>query len=335
MVRTGFLVAIIISIIPGLAWAGDFPAPGTVTGDKVRLRSGPSTNDPSLGHANRGDVLTVVGEQGDWLKVRCPGSAAVYISGKFVSPEGVVTGSGVRIRPTAGTKHAALGKVKKGDRLQVLGREGDWCKIRPPAATAVWISSRYVEIGGVKRAPRTENVGARRPVPKPRNRVLDLARDYMEVEREKWKTPESMDMDTPIRLLEELLRGNWPEPVKQEAQTLLEEAQDWKRIADAVREANRAINEPPPRPPYPKRRSESDSEADYLAVGWIEGRGKLFGRGATHKMIRGGQTTFLLRSQDFRLNDFVGKRVGILGVPVGYEGGRKIILVEDIRIFGR
>jgi hypothetical protein len=259
----------------------------------------------------------------------------VYISGKYVSPEGVVTGSGVRIRPTAGTKHAALGKAKKGDRLNVLGREGDWCKIRPPASTAVWISSRYVEIGGVRRSPPTENVGARRPVPKPRNRILDLARDYMEVEREKWKTPESMDMDTPIRLLEELLRGNWPEPVKEEAQKLLEEAQDWKRIADAVREANRAINEPPPRPPYPKPRSSSNNEADYLAVGWIEGRGKLFGRGATHKMVRGGQTTFLLRSQDFRLNDFVGKRVGILGVPIGYEGGRKIILVEDIRILGR
>jgi hypothetical protein len=165
--------------------------------------------------------------------------------------------------------------------------------------------------------------------------MLDLAHHYMEVEREKWKTPESMDMDTPIRLLEEVIRSDASDEIKADAQKLLEEAQDWRRIANAVREANRAIDEPPPRPPYPKPRTTSDNEADYLAVGWIEGRGKLFGRGATHKMIRGGQTTYLLRSQDFRLNDFVGKRVGILGVPIGYEGGRKIILVEDIHIFGR
>ncbi len=335
MVRTGLLVLLSLTLVPASASAGDrYPATGKVTGDRVNLRSGPSKNDPKIGQVSSGQMLTVHSKTGAWLKVSAPSSVEAWISGKYVSSEGVVTGSGVNIRPQANLNHAPIGKVQKGSRLQVLQRVGDWVKVKAPSSTKAWVHGDFVQVGARRAAP-SQPAAASRQVPnrRPRNKMLDLAQQYLEVELEKRRNPENMDMGPVIKLFVEVQASATSEELKAEAAKGLDEARSWQRISEIMREAMAKIDEAPPRPPYPPLRETSENEQDYIAVGWMTGRGKLLFGGATHKLTRGGETVYLLRSPDFKLNDFVGKRVGIKGTHVGWEGGRKVAIVEDIKVF--
>lgn len=57
-----------------------------VTGDRLRVRSGPSTSHAVVGHLDRGDRIRLQEEDGDWVKaVTSFGSG--WVSSKFVSIE--------------------------------------------------------------------------------------------------------------------------------------------------------------------------------------------------------------------------------------------------------
>lgn len=341
MVRSIFLVAIFLSLssLPAAAVADGPSKEGVVSGDRVNMRSGPSTNDPGIGFASRGDRLTVLSSKGGWYQVKCPRKLTVWLHSKYVSDAGVVTGSSVNLRPRPNTSHSPLGQVRKGDKVEVIGspnKEG-WVKIVPPASATAWIYGKYVQTTGAAprrraRGPAVTPAGLQRPVPM-RDRMLKLGEDYLRIEME--KEPEEMDMAPVIRIFTEVIDGDSPEANKERARTGLKEAQRWKRISDVMIEVNRPVPQIQDRAPYPSQRIRSDNEDDYLAVGWVEGRGKLLFADATHRLMRGEEAVYLLKSADFRLNDFVGKRIGIRGTMVGWEGSRKVVLVEDIHIFRR
>ena len=54
----------------------------TVTGNGVRIRTGPGTNYSQIGSANSGNVLTVTGKSGDWYQISYNGQTA-YISATY------------------------------------------------------------------------------------------------------------------------------------------------------------------------------------------------------------------------------------------------------------
>ncbi len=57
---------------------------GTVTGDGVRIRTGPDTDSDILGYTDSGDSLKVIGVSDDWYKVSYEGSDG-YIKSTFLS----------------------------------------------------------------------------------------------------------------------------------------------------------------------------------------------------------------------------------------------------------
>ena len=57
---------------------------GTVTGNGVRMRSGPGTSYSVVGYYNRGVQLTVTGKSGDWYQVSS-GSVTGYMSANYIS----------------------------------------------------------------------------------------------------------------------------------------------------------------------------------------------------------------------------------------------------------
>ena len=57
---------------------------GTVTGNGVRMRSGPGTSYSVVGYYNRGVQLTVTGKSGDWYQVSS-GSVTGYMSASYIS----------------------------------------------------------------------------------------------------------------------------------------------------------------------------------------------------------------------------------------------------------
>jgi uncharacterized protein YgiM (DUF1202 family) len=55
-----------------------------------------------------------------------------------------VTGSRLNVRERPTTSAVTVARVKKGERLVVLGREDDWIQVRLPDGTAGWVYGKYV-----------------------------------------------------------------------------------------------------------------------------------------------------------------------------------------------
>lgn len=69
----------------------------------------------------------------------------IFIPSKLLATAiGVVTAKtlNVRVRPT--TQFSVTGKLRKGDHVVVLKREGDWYMISAPANSSVWVSRAFI-----------------------------------------------------------------------------------------------------------------------------------------------------------------------------------------------
>ena len=55
-----------------------------------------------------------------------------------------VTGTRLNVREQPATSAAAVARVKKGERLAVLGRDGGWVRVQLPDGTSGWVHGRYV-----------------------------------------------------------------------------------------------------------------------------------------------------------------------------------------------
>ena len=125
-----------------------------VTGDSVRLRSGPSTAHPPVHVLADGDELVVVGEKDGWAMVRLPAAAPCWLSADFVKLEGkayTVTGDNVNLRISADTKYFPVGQSKKGETLTpVLDAEGKrieeagFVKVVPPASAEGAVAMEFI-----------------------------------------------------------------------------------------------------------------------------------------------------------------------------------------------
>jgi cell wall-associated NlpC family hydrolase len=59
---------------------------GKVTGDRVNVRSGPSTSSSILDKFNTGDKIIIASKEGDWYKITLANNKIAFIYGEFVQP---------------------------------------------------------------------------------------------------------------------------------------------------------------------------------------------------------------------------------------------------------
>jgi len=90
----GILIAALLApsaLLPGAAAADRSSEPSArVIADRLNVRSGPGTENAVVATAVRGDIVTVLEESDDWLRVRLPDGKRGWISARFVeilSPE--------------------------------------------------------------------------------------------------------------------------------------------------------------------------------------------------------------------------------------------------------
>jgi hypothetical protein len=80
---------------PSPEHAGDKPAPLAadgpvlyVTGDRVNMRTGPSTGDRVVTSLVRGTAVQALGTQdAEWVNIRDAGGRTGYVAGRFLSPD--------------------------------------------------------------------------------------------------------------------------------------------------------------------------------------------------------------------------------------------------------
>ena len=95
---------------------------GTVKGDRVNVRSRPSTGAEVVAQLNKGDSVDVRGSKSvteggktrEWLQVALPASGKAFVSSKLVSG-GAATADGINVRSGPGTNYRDIGKLAKGE----------------------------------------------------------------------------------------------------------------------------------------------------------------------------------------------------------------------------
>ena len=126
--------------------------------DVCRVRRGPSTDSDIIGTVNKGVVLTKLGTEGDWTKVKFQGETgyikteflkAVKSSAKSDNKEKEDSGKVktldiCRVRKGPGTDAEVLGTVDVGVELTKLGTEGDWTKVEFQGGTG-YIKTEFLK----------------------------------------------------------------------------------------------------------------------------------------------------------------------------------------------
>jgi len=171
-VRINISILIILSAFAGMAAAQpeapsandvkaeaatSLPYVGMVTGNNVYVRSGPGQNFYFCTQLNKGDTVTVVGEQFNWARIVPPPGSFSWISMRYVrvsaaeASKGTVTANGVRVYvgseffdPLRSDRSQV--KLQREEEVELLGeRKSDYYKISPPKGEYRWISRDYIE----------------------------------------------------------------------------------------------------------------------------------------------------------------------------------------------
>ena len=122
-------------------------------GGALHLRKGPGTDTESLGYVQNGDKATILGESGEWYRVRVDGKEGylkkIYLDGGAQAPEAtpaptaaptqapereatihIENDGTLHLRKGPSTDTESLGYVQNGDKAAILGESGEWYRVR-------------------------------------------------------------------------------------------------------------------------------------------------------------------------------------------------------------
>ncbi|MCK4276161.1 MAG: hypothetical protein KAX78_06585, partial [Phycisphaerae bacterium] len=146
------LIAAVTAAAIGQAAAPPEPYEGMVTASDVHVRGRPGLEYPCTKVSYPARV-TVVGKQGEWLKILPVAGTFSVIEKQSVRRDatgkvGTVTDDDVWIR-AGGKLHsqdfwAIQGRAKKGAKVNIIGQTPDFYKITPPPGAHFWIAAKFV-----------------------------------------------------------------------------------------------------------------------------------------------------------------------------------------------
>ncbi|HMB95188.1 MAG TPA: SH3 domain-containing protein, partial [Tepidisphaeraceae bacterium] len=128
-----------------------FQISGTVN-STAYVRSGASENDYPTMKLDKGADVTVVGERFNWLKIQPPPGSFCYVAKAYVNRAGngsigIVTSTlyvrvGSDVNPLK-TKVAT--KLEPNERVEIIGEQDEYFKIKPPAGVYYYINKQFVD----------------------------------------------------------------------------------------------------------------------------------------------------------------------------------------------
>lgn len=128
-----------------------------VLADNVNVRTRADLNSMIAMQVHRDAVLNAVGRDGDWYRVTPPPGAFSLVSAEYVQRTGddvgvVAVRSGtlrVRVGSTVSESdpmtHEVQSLLPNGAAVRILGQDGGWLRIVPPADVYYYVSADFVE----------------------------------------------------------------------------------------------------------------------------------------------------------------------------------------------
>ncbi len=138
------LAVLLIGLLMPLAGTGETGTRLHIQADGVDLLAAAEADAESVGQVSRGDVVVATGvEEGNWVQIEAPVSAAVFVYGELIR-DNVVAVNSVKVRAGPGIGYRSVGDVAKGAAVVARGQKGDWIQIAPPASVRLWIKRDHV-----------------------------------------------------------------------------------------------------------------------------------------------------------------------------------------------
>ena len=149
-----------------------FQVDGVVNVDSVYVRSGPGEGYYPTQELAKSTAITVVGIKFDWLKILPPkeasptSAACSWIDHVGDSNIGKINRNNVNIRAGStvnAMKTTVQTRLNAGDEVEIIGKEQEYLKIKPPAGAYLYVKKDFVTIAraGRRRHPRSCQYPAR------------------------------------------------------------------------------------------------------------------------------------------------------------------------------
>ncbi|WP_155550135.1 SH3 domain-containing protein, partial [Paraclostridium sordellii] len=128
---------------------------GTITADRLNVRSGYGTNHFVTGTLTNGAKVEVVESQNGWYKIKYNGTYG-YISGQFVSKSdngissinkiGTVNATTLNVRSGYGSNYSKIGTLSNGAKVEIVESQNGWHKIKYNG-TYGYVSGDFIKVG--------------------------------------------------------------------------------------------------------------------------------------------------------------------------------------------
>ena len=136
---------------------------GTITADRLNIRSGYGTNYSVIGTLTNGSKVEIVESQNGWYKIKYNGGYG-YVSGDYVKvdgqskpdvkPEeptvkntGVVNATTLNVRSGYGANYSKIGTLTNGTKVEIVESQNGWYKIKYNGGYG-YVSGDYVKVDG-------------------------------------------------------------------------------------------------------------------------------------------------------------------------------------------
>lgn len=135
----------------------------------LNFRSSPSSTSESVEHLKNGKVLLVESADNGWHKAYLDGKEG-YVSADYITlsshadadfGDGIITGSVVNLRQSAGTEYPVLSKLSANDKVNITGIDGQWLKVSG-ASSSGYVYNQYITPFVSDNTANTSSTGAQK-----------------------------------------------------------------------------------------------------------------------------------------------------------------------------
>ena len=126
------------------------PFTGKIKGRKVRMRLRADLDSRIIKELSKNELVSIVGEKGDFWAVQPPAGTKAYIFRSFVL-DNVIEGNRVNVRLEPSMDAPVVAHMNAGDKLEnpsISPINTKWLEIAPPSQTHFYIAKEYVEYAG-------------------------------------------------------------------------------------------------------------------------------------------------------------------------------------------
>lgn len=359
IVRSLVAVALLATAAaPAVAQDADAKTPyvARVARDEATVRAQASAAHERIGTLKRGDEIVVHRVVREWIQIQVPSGIPVWLHGKYVRRDGdqaTVTGNRLNLRPSPDTSGSVLGQVARGDQLRVVGVEGEWLQVLPPASARGWMLAALTEYvrPGDDAATKPGAIGA--------GPEAGCKADTTHT-----PAPGGPDYGTLVRdAFDRASKGQFGSRDFSEVRAILDTAKANNRFTDAVQAVERLLKVEEAREAQyqtdladVKRKFKQENEelqallaaiqqrvaelgtqkpqVPFTAIGTFDAMGMVWNRPGSHVIENEKGVRFYLTSTSVNLQkaSWYGKKVGVRGQVVEIAGWGRVIEVHEIAL---